>query len=206
MNLSNPLESLFPGGHGQVLRVLLEQPEPLSGRSIALLLGEKLGKSRVLEILGQLVDVGIVDRDVVGSAHRYQINRDHISYPSLVKLVSPVTQLVRLIERQISSWQIPPARASLFGSTVKSTSTSKSDLDLLILRPDSISPDDEIWGDQTFRLTVRLERATGLTVQLVEYSTSEYQQLEEAGARLTNEILNSSIEVATGSAFRKTGS
>lgn len=206
MNLSNPLESLFPGGHGQVLRVLLEQPGPLSGRSIALLLGEKLGKSRVLEILGQLVDVGIVDRDVVGSAHRYQINRDHISYPSLIKLVSPVTQLVRLIERQISSWQIPPARAALFGSTVKSTSTSKSDLDLLILRPDSISPDDEVWSDQTFRLTVRLERATGLPVQLVEYSTSEYQRLEEAGARLPNEIQYSSIEVPTASALRKTGS
>jgi predicted nucleotidyltransferase len=206
MNLSNPFESLFPGGHGQVLRVLLQQPQPLSGRSIALLLGGKLGKSRVLEILGQLVDAGIVDRDIVGSAHKYLINRDHISYPQLARLSNPVGQLVSLIQRHIASWEIAPARAVVFGSTAKHSSTSDSDLDLLILRPDNVSPEDEVWGDQTFRLTIRLERATGLSIQLVEYSESEYQRLEASGARLPLEIRDASIEISTGHSLKLTGS
>lgn len=195
MNLNNPLEGLFPGGHGKVLFELLRQPESLSGRSIALLLGDKLGKSRVLQILGDLVDTGVVHREILGSAHRYSINKDHLLFPALKQLVNPLLILRRRILDSVRKWELQPVSVHIFGSVAKGNSTHRSDIDLLLIRPDAIEADSEAWEAQTFELTVELEVATGNTIQLVEYSESEYRRLLKAGARLTLEVEEFNLEI-----------
>lgn len=60
MNLTSPINAIAPGGRGVILSILARTTEPLSGRRIAELAGEQLGKTRTLEVLGQLAGAGVV--------------------------------------------------------------------------------------------------------------------------------------------------
>jgi hypothetical protein len=79
----------------------------------------------------------------------------------------------------------------------KGTSQAGSDLDLLVIRPNQVSPEDSAWEAQTLELVVQLERLTGYPVQLVEYSESEFQALVNRGARLVTELSDTGM-VVTG--------
>jgi predicted nucleotidyltransferase len=85
----------------------------------------------------------------------------------------------------------------IFGSVAKGTSQAGSDLDLLVIRPNQVSPEDSAWEAQTLELVVQLERLTGYPVQLVEYSESEFQALVNRGARLVTELSDTGM-VVTG--------
>jgi len=187
---------MFPGAHGYVISQLLREPEPQSGRAIAMKLGTSVGKSRVIEVLGDLAALGIVDREIVGSSHLFSINRDHICYQSLKALVNPLPSLTRHIQRIVSGFQSVPIAVVIFGSVAKGSSQIGSDLDLLVVRPNQTDPEDPAWESQTLELVVRLERLTGYPVQLVEYSEREFQSLVDRGSRLVSELSESGMVVS----------
>lgn len=195
MYLSNPLSTLFPGAHGYVLGQLLSESRPESGRAIALKLGQSVGKSRVSEVLNDLAHLGIVDREIVGTSHLFSINKDHLCYQTLKVLSRPMPALLKQIQRIVSGFQLAPLAVVIFGSVAKGSSQAGSDLDLLVLRPNHVSPEDSAWESQTLELVVQLERSTGYPVQLVEYSESEFQALVNRGARLVTELSNTGVAV-----------
>ena len=197
MYLSNPLSTLFPGAHGHVLRQLLIESRPQSGRAIALKLGQSVGKSRVIEVLSDLAHLGVVDREIVGSSHLFSINKDHLCYQTLKVLASPMPALIKQIQRIVAGFQRAPLAVVIFGSVAKGSSQAGSDLDLLVLRPNHVSPEDSAWETQTLELVVQLERSTGYPVQLVEYSESDFQALVNRGARLVTELSDTGM-VVTG--------
>lgn len=197
MYLTNPLSTLFPGAHGHVLNQLLAESRPNSGRALALKLGASVGKSRVIEVLNDLAQLGIVDREIVGSSHLFSLNKDHLCYQSLRALSSPLPALRRQIHRIVSGFYQAPLAVVIFGSVAKGSSQAGSDLDLLVLRPNHVPPEDSIWESQTFELVVQLERSTGYPVQLVEYSETEFQGLVKRGARLIHELSETGL-VVTG--------
>lgn len=196
MYLSNPLNALFPGAHGQIISQLLREPEPQSGRAIAMKLGTSVGKSRVIEVLSDLAQLGIVDREIVGSSHLFSINSDHICYQSLKALVNPLPALTKHIKRIISGFQSVPIAVVIFGSVAKGSSQIGSDLDLLVVRPNQTDPEDPAWESQTLELVVRLERLTGYPVQLVEYSEREFQSLVDRGSRLVSELSETGMVIS----------
>jgi predicted nucleotidyltransferase len=195
MYLSNPLSTLFPGAHGHVLRQLLIESRPQSGRAIAVKLGQSVGKSRVIEVLSDLAHLGVVDREIVGSSHLFSINKDHLCYQTLKVLASPMPSLIKQIQRIVAGFQRAPLAVVIFGSVAKGSSQAGSDLDLLVLRPNHVSPEDSAWESQTLELVVQLERSTGYPVQLVEYSESEFQALVNRGARLVTELSDTAVAV-----------
>jgi predicted nucleotidyltransferase len=195
MYLSNPLSTLFPGAHGHVLRQLLIESRPQSGRAIALKLGQSVGKSRVIEVLSDLAHLGVVDREIVGSSHLFSINKDHLCYQTLKVLASPMPALIKQIQRIVAGFQRAPLAVVIFGSVAKGSSQAGSDLDLLVLRPNHVSPEDSAWESQTLELVVQLERSTGYPVQLVEYSENEFQALVNRGARLVTELSDTAVAV-----------
>jgi predicted nucleotidyltransferase len=195
MYLSNPLSTLFPGAHGHVLGQLLIESRPQSGRAIALKLGQSVGKSRVIEVLSDLAHLGVVDREIVGSSHLFSINKDHLCYQTLKVLASPMPALIKQIQRIVAGFQRAPLAVVIFGSVAKGSSQAGSDLDLLVLRPNHVSPEDSAWESQTLELVVQLERSTGYPVQLVEYSENEFQALVNRGARLVTELSDTAVAV-----------
>lgn len=188
MDFKNNLSGIFPGSHAMILEELLRTAKPVTGRQLALQLVDRLGKSRVFEVLQELVEEGLVDREILGSAHLYSINSKHLCYPLLRSLTQPKELLVSLITRQLSRFSPKPEAVVLFGSVAKGTAKKGSDIDLLIVRPNRVREDDDAWQDQLFRLTLAIQNATGNELNYLDYSQAEVKRLASSGARLIREI------------------
>jgi predicted nucleotidyltransferase len=108
-----------------------------------------------------------------------------------------MSALKKQIQRIVDGFQRAPLAVVIFGSVAKGSSQAGSDLDLLVIRPNQVPPEDTVWESQTLELVVQLERSTGYPVQLVEYSESEFQALVNRGARLVTELSDTGM-VVTG--------
>jgi len=196
MDFSNNLSSLFPGSQSVVLEELVRNTGPVTGRQLALLLVDRLGKSRVFEVLQQLVDQQLVNREIVGASHLYSINQKHLCYELIKSLTQPRDLLISFLARQIARWSPKPEAAVLFGSIAKGTAKSNSDIDLLIIRPNRIREEDDAWQDQLFRLTLALQKATGSDLNYLDYSQAEVASLAKSGARLIREVSQYGIVIS----------
>jgi hypothetical protein len=188
MDFSKNLSSIFPTSQALILEELIQTPKPVSGRQLALQLVDRLGKSRVLEVLGELVAQGLVTREILGPSHLYSINKQHLCFDLLKSLSSPKTLLVSLITKQLARFKPQPQAAVLFGSIAKGKSKPESDIDLLVIRPNRVREDDDAWQDQLFRLTLAVQRATGNPLNYLDYSHADFASLVRSGARLIREI------------------
>ena len=197
MDFSNNISSIFPGSQSVVLEELLRTARPVTGRQLALQLGDKLGKSRVFEVLHQLAEQDLVVREVVGASHLYSINQKHLCYELMKSLTQPRDLLISFIARQIGRWSPKPEASLLFGSIARGNAKPGSDVDLLLIRPNRVREDDDSWQDQLFRLTLAVQRATGNDLNYLDYSQAEMASLAKSGARLVRE-LNQHGVVITG--------
>lgn len=171
-----------------IIEELLRTPKPVTGRQLALQLVDRLGKSRVFEVLPDLVEQGLVIREILDSSHLYSINTKHLSYPLLKSLSQPRELIIGLINKQLSRFSPKPEAVVLFGSVAKGTAKAGSDIDLLLVRPNRIREDDDAWQDQLFRLTLAIQNATGNSLNYLDYSQAELGRLARSGARLISEI------------------
>ena len=188
MDFKNNLSGIFPGSHAMVLEELMRTPRPVSGRQLALQLVDRLGKSRVFEVLLALTEQGLVTREILGSSHLYSINAKHLCYPLLRSLTQPRELLIALITRQLNRFSPKPEAVVLFGSVAKGTAKPGSDIDLLVIRPNRVKEDDDAWQDQLFRLTLAIQNATGNGLNYLDYSQAEVKRLASSNARLIGEI------------------
>ncbi len=179
-----------------VLEELIRTPRAVTGRQLAMQLVDRLGKSRVFEVLQQLVDQGLVNREIIGPSHLYSINQKHLCYELLKKLTQPRDFLIDLLVKQVSRFSPKPDAVVLFGSIAKGTSKPGSDVDLLVVRPNRVDENDDAWQDQLFRLTLAVQRATGNDLNYLDYSNSELAQLAKAGHRLIKEVSQHGLLIA----------
>lgn len=182
VNLSAPQHDLGMGTTGDVLLALWPLHEATSGRRIA----ERSGRSvaRVAEVLRQLVDVGLVDERRVPPAVLYSLNRDHVLAPVVDALVASRTAWIDRTGDLVRGWAVQPDAVALFGSAIAGTADQTSDIDVLVVRPAHVDPDDDRWQLQMIELMTSLHRATGNDVDLVELTWPELRR----NARLRREI------------------
>jgi predicted nucleotidyltransferase len=171
MDLSNPLRAVAPGVEGDVLAVLLRSHLPLTGARVAAL-GER-GETQVRQVLRRLEQHGLVDVERHGQSYTYLLNREHTLVPGLEALQQAMTTVENGVRALVEDWATPPASLVVFGSAARRDGDAESDVDLLLLRPDDIDADDEVWVTQRHELARSVERWTGNRVQVVELSTSE---------------------------------
>ncbi len=124
--------------HLRICQILMRQPRSMSERQLARLLGvPPTTLHRALNALGR---TGLIRSDRVGNASFWQFDRRSYIFETLKPLldglntvVPPIQYLKELILEKLG---LPKNyRLILFGSTVKGTDTSVSDIDLCILCP-----------------------------------------------------------------------
>lgn len=202
MDFSNNLSSLFPGSQSIVLEELIRNTSPVTGRQLAMQLVDRLGRSRVFEVLQQLVEQELVQREIVGASHLFSINQKHLCYELIKSLTQPRDLLISLIAKQVARWSPRPEAVVLFGSIAKGTAKANSDIDLLIIRPNRVREDDDAWQDQLFRLTLAVQKATGSDLNYLDYSQAEVSNLAKSGARLVREVGQYGIVISGEFSYR----
>lgn len=171
MNLTSPAASVLPPLRARVLVVLARVEAGLTGRRVAALAaGSVAGVAKVLEAL---VRGGLVYRIEAGSASLYVLNRDHLGASAVLSLATMRERLIQIMQRRVSEFTHRPLNATLFGSAARGDGDEEGDIDLLLVRPQAISEDDEAWTGDIERLSTSVLALTGNPLSVVEYTPAD---------------------------------
>lgn len=200
MDVSKPFTAITPGVDGDVLVVLAGSTKPRSGRELA----RRAGRSStgVQHVLDRLVEHGLVNREEVGRTFLYELNRDHLLAPTVEQMAGARGELIRRLRDEIDAWETPPVHASLFGSAARGDGDASSDIDLLVVRPADVGPDDVRWRGQVDGLADLVRRWTGNNAGIAEVSEGELPRLRKDRPPVVEEVSEDAVDLA-GEATRK---
>lgn len=171
MDVSNPLRSLSRSVDSDVLQVLVRTHGWLTGRRVASLAGRSYAQVR--SVLHRLVKDGLVEVEDHGSAYAYRCNRDHLVFGAVEAVVRAADRAERRLAGAVSGWDVPAHALVIYGSFARRDGAGDSDLDLLLVRPDDIDDDDEVWNHQRRTLAADAERWTGNPTHVLELTVAE---------------------------------
>lgn len=172
MDFHRPLLAVTPTLDGDVLAALAYAEEEFSGRQLARLVGRGSAEG-IRRAADRLAAQGVVHRRSVGAANLYRLNRDHLAAPWIEGLASLREQLVDRLREEIASWETRPMVALLFGSAARGEATTRSDIDLLMVRSAGCDPDSEPWQTEILTLQQRVTAWTGNDGRVLQYGEHE---------------------------------
>ena len=168
MLLQNPLEAFSnPTADYPILRVLEKVEDPLTTTAIFKRC-PSVPRITVHKSLTRLVGHGIVNRELLGNAYFYSLNRNHILFPVIKELVHVTDNLFEKIRESISTWENSPDLVYLFGSAARGQMTIDSDLDLLFVLENETCEKDSLLND-TYALCEFLREVTGNEINPVVF-------------------------------------
>jgi hypothetical protein len=195
MDLSRPAASLVPSLDAEVLTVLSGTTRPLTGREIARLV-RRGSHSGVRKVLIRLADHGLVNVQEAGPALLYVLNREHLAAPLVESLAGLRAELFERIRRHIASWQVPPLSATVFGSAARGDGDISSDVDVFLVRPVAVDPDDLQWRRQVSELSTAIMRWTGNDASMIEVSARGARAMSERAEPVAVELVRDAVPLA----------
>ncbi|HZD23242.1 MAG TPA: nucleotidyltransferase domain-containing protein [Acidimicrobiia bacterium] len=179
MNLGHPLSSLITTLSGQVLEVLVNTSDPLSGRHVMRLVRRDASQQGVQNALDELAAQGLVEQTSAGGSILNTLNRDHILAPYIIGIVNLRKDLINRIAAIISEEAPEVRRAILFGSLARGSADEESDIDIAMIWPDEES--EETTEED---IAVRVDNLTGNACNLLHYTAEEFDTLAERAPEL----------------------
>jgi hypothetical protein len=195
MDLGRPFSVVTPTVDGDVLLVLAGADRAFTPPEVHRLLGER-SESGVRKALDRLADQGVVERARVGRAKTYRLDEHHLAHPHLVALARLKDELVDRLREDLAAWTPAPPYAALFGSAVQGGMRPDSDIDVFVVRPDEVPPEDGGWRAQVDALEAKASRWTGNDVRTLELSASEVRAaLAEGNNRAMDDIRTGGVRL-----------
>lgn len=174
--LGRPFQVVTPTVDGDVLGVLARAEASFTPPQVRDLIGFH-SVAGVRNSLVRLTAQGVVRSERVGRAYTYRLNRDHVAASHIIGLAEAGREVVQRMRDHLGAWPLPCEYAALFGSAATGTMTEESDLDVFVVRPDSIDADsDSKWYDQLDVFVKASTSWTGNDTRILEMSASEVEQ------------------------------
>lgn len=181
MDLSRPLATLLPAADAGALSVLAATEAPLTGRRIAELAGERSHAS-TLRALTRLATQGIVHVQPAGRAKLYILNRSHMLTPAILEMTASTDAIRQRLSAAIEEWEVPCLHASIFGSSARGQTHSASDIDVLVVRQESLDSEEaRIWDVQLSDLERSVFEWTGNPLSWFETTVGDLERALAAG-------------------------
>ena len=177
MDLSFPLSTVAPTLDAGVLQVLAATTAGCTAAEAHRRLGRGSDEG-VRRVLGRLVEQGVVLVETSARYPVYHLNREHLAVPHIEALTRVRGELFHRIREAVSSWDVEPIHAGLFGSFARGTADSDSDIDVLLVRPAVLTDVEEAnWLEQLDRLDHQIRRWTGNTAQIIDITRTTLAQM-----------------------------
>lgn len=189
MDLQRPFSVITPTVDGDVLAVLAAAEASFTGRQVHRVAGRHSERG-IRNALQRLCAQGIVRRERVGPADQFTLNRSHLAAPHIVAIAALRTELLRRIAEEIDRWARPPAFGAIFGSAARGDMRPESDIDLLLVRQNDVTPGDPAWRDAVASLAQSITSWTGNDTRVLELDVAE----TAAGLQSGDEVLISARE------------
>jgi len=139
----------------------------MTRRQVADLIGEA-SEAGVRKVLRRLAEHGVVIEHRIGRHYNYVANREHILWPAVEVIMSAADRLDTKIRVHVEAWEVPALSVELFGSVAAGTSTTDSDVDLMVYRPHLADDQVEPWDAQVAELRMAVQRWTGNRCEILE--------------------------------------
>jgi predicted nucleotidyltransferase len=165
MDFARPIQALIPGAQGRILAVLAETSAELNLRTLARLSGVSL--AQVSRVMPALVDLGVVERREVPPSALFRLVPDHVAARALLQLTRARTTVLEEVGRSAATLDPAPLAVVVYGSFARGDSSRDSDIDVVVVRPDGITDDDDPWHDQLEAWRRQAVRLTGNPVELL---------------------------------------
>lgn len=176
MDFVRPIEAVIPGAQGRILSVLVETTAPLNLRTLARLAG--VSPAQASRVMPGLVELGLVERYEVPPSSQFLLARSNVAAQAVIELARSQETASERIGLAAASMAVPPASVIIFGSFARGEAVIDSDIDVVVVRPDSIDEDGEEWAIALEDWRDETRAITGNSVEIVEVS------LGEAGTKL----------------------
>ena len=185
VNVSRPIFGVIPTLEAAVLEVLAGTTRAMSGREIARLAGAG-SVAGIWRAAARLVVQGLVVAEEHAGITLYTANREHLAWPAIEALVSIRSRLLERITELVAAWPIAPLHVSLFGSAARRDGDAASDIDVLIVRPDSVGDDDDAWASQVGALRDAVSAWTGNRCQVFDVRLAQFAEQVRSGDPLVD--------------------
>jgi nucleotidyltransferase-like protein len=195
MQLDRPFQVVTPTVDGDVLAALARVDAAFTGRGVHQLI-DRYSVEGVRRALERLVSQGIVQVVAAGPSKLYSLNRDHLAAPYIVGLSGLQDELLSRLSQRFESWPLRPAYAALFGSAAAHSMRVGSDIDVFVVRPDTVEATDDRWLGQLRQLERDGSRWTGNDLRVLEMSESDAKLGVAAGEQVLADIRLGGIPLA----------
>lgn len=201
VDVGRPYSAVVPSLEGDVLVALAGTTRPLTGRQVGQLV--RRGSQKAVSLaLDRLVEQGVVHRQEAGRAYLHVLNRDHIAAPVVELLAGMRGELLLRLRQAFSQWSAPPYHASLFGSAARGDGGTRSDIDVLVVRPDTVEEEDSTWRSQIDDLAQAIHSWTGNHAGIIELPAAEFLELPTRRPPLLDDLRADGIDLS-GAPLRK---
>ena len=168
--MSRPLSTVTPTLDGDVLAVLARVDSTFTAGQLRRVLARH-SEEGIRKVLQRLAKQGVLHVEKAGSAFVYRFNRDHLAAEHVIGLSRLMETLLARLEERLTSWEVRPVYAAVFGSAARGTMTVDSDLDLLLVFPDGA--DGQRWEAQIALLAADVGRWTGNDLRPLVFAEAE---------------------------------
>jgi len=154
-----------------MLSVLVETTAPLNLRTLAQLAG--VSPAQASRVLPSLVELGMVERFEVPPSSQFLLARSSVAAQAVIELSRVRENAIERLELAAAAMTPPPESMIIFGSFARGEAGVDSDIDVIVVRPDSVDEDDD---DRATALESWRGEATSITgnpVEVVEVSRDE---------------------------------
>lgn len=177
MDLSHPEYVILGENRARILHRLAVLAEPASGRRIHELSGVRALRS-TQRILDELVALGLVDMQKVGPANAYTLNRGHVLWDPIEKILASRAVVASAVEDTIREVTVGVVvSAAIYGSMARGEAGPDSDVDVIVVWEDGATEDQR--DGVLEALEERVRRLTGNRVQVLAVTNGELARLVE---------------------------
>lgn len=176
--MRRPLQVITPGIEGDVLAALWRADAAMTPPRLFRVINRGSLNS-VRRAASRLAEQGVLIQEQTGKAYTYRFNREHLAAEAIGALANMRERFFGTLRDEIGRWPIKPELALVFGSVARGDARADSDIDLLIVRPGGLEPEDEQWGTQLSELTNLAWRLTGNDPRVIQVDAEEVQASPE---------------------------
>lgn len=194
--MNRPFATVTPTLDGDVLAVLAAHDVTFTTGQIHRVLNS-FSEEGIRKVLARLVSQGVVLSERIGHTYAYRLNTAHLAADPIVALAKLFDTFLKRLDEELGGWQYPPVYAAVFGSAVRGTMTSDSDLDLFLVR--TTGTPETVWSDQVNDLASAVTAWTGNDARVVEYTEIELKSARTEP--IVQDVLERGLTVAGSRAW-----